>query len=205
MWPSNPHVCRLILALSAAAFLLPARTAPAADATVYVYTATLNELASAISPMTITGRYKFTVGSGIFKTTICDSAYTINVTGLSFSISPTSVTADADVTGSWCRVGFNGDLDASGNVYYRASDRTVRFSFSSASVQPYFSVLGYKIWLPVHVNITSTLNIPPMHIGVARVAYETASGPRLVTMVPNDISLVKRSGYLELQSDLAFY
>jgi hypothetical protein len=44
-----------------------------------------------------------------------------------------------------------------------------------------------------------------MHIGVARVAYETASGPRLVTMVPNDISLVKRSGYLELQSDLNFY
>lgn len=184
---------------------LPPRAAPAADATVFIYTATLNAMASAVSPITITGRYKYTIGSGIFKTTICDSAYTIDVTGLSFSIAPTAVTADADVSGRWCGVGFSGDLDATGNISYRASDDTVRFNFSSASVQPYFTVFGYKIWLPIHVSIASTLNIPPMHIGVARLSHETAAGSRLVTMRPSDISLVKRSGYLEMQTNLSFY
>ncbi len=199
----------LLLAVVLACVMLP-RPAPAADATVRIYTSTLNEFATALSPIPpITGNYRLQSCFEFFGRhciTLCDSPYSAMVSGLNFAISPSAVTATGSVSAQWCNISFGGSLNASGNVFYTAADSKVRFNFTSAAVQPSFNFLGLiTVWLPFSINIAPTLNIPSMTIGSAWLGYESASGPRQLVMRPSDSSLFKRSGYLELQTNLIFY
>lgn len=197
----------------------PAQLVPEQPSIIKIYESTFNDFARAIEPALISGHYTFsiTIDAGWFGKhtfTICDSDYTARVSGLDFDITPGSVDVEGDVTVDWCGLSFSSSqLDATGNVYYSSSDKAVRFSFSSANVQPCFTInvdigwLGFHesftVCLPLNINIAPTLNIPPVPIGTSIIYFETAGGPRQLYIQPRNVSLIKRGGYVELQSDVS--
>jgi hypothetical protein len=200
------RAARLIASLGCLGWLA-APSAGAADATINVYESTFNNFANALKPLTITGHYKFrvTVDLGILGRhglTICDSDWTATVTSLSFHISPGGVNVDGGVDVSWCHISFSSSqLGGSGNVYYSTVDHAVHFSFSSASVQPCFSIGGWDVCLPISISVNPTLNIPSLPIRPSLVHFETASGPKQLRLDPTNVSLTKQSGYVQLRSD----
>ncbi len=201
------------------ATVAPPQLAPERPSVIKVYESTFNDFARAIEPARIEGHYTFsiTIDAGWLGThtfTICDSDYTAIVSGLGFNITPGSVTAEGDVGVDWCGFDFSSSqLSATGNVYYSSADKAVHFSFSSANVQACFSIdvdIGwldfhrtFTVCLPVNINIAPTLNIPPMPIGTSIVYFETAGGSRRLYLQPRNVSLVKRGGYVELQSEVS--
>jgi hypothetical protein len=174
-----------------------------------VYESTFNEFIDAVEPIQVTGRYKLSVTVdlwilGTHTITLCDSSYTATVSDLDFDITSANVQSDGDVNASWCGFSFGADVDATGDIYYYNPDHTVRFNFTSASIQPSFNAFGYTVWLPVHINIAPTLNIPPVRVGTALIYYESAAGQRQIYMDPQNVTVQKRNGYIELQSDVSF-
>ena len=187
----------------------------AADGTIKVYESTFNEFIDAVEPIKITGNYNlsFTINAGIFGThtiSLCNSSYSATVTGLSFDITSSAVTADGDVSASWCNVSFtSSELDATGDIYYSSSISSVVFDFTSASVKPCasitFPVVGtLNVCLPFSINIAPTLSIPPVYVGPALISYETGAGTSTLLMTPSNMALQKRDGYIEFTSDVSF-
>ncbi|MDH3514468.1 MAG: hypothetical protein OEM83_06305 [Gammaproteobacteria bacterium] len=210
---------RFAAGLAAGVFGVALATAsPVASAeTVRIYTSTFNEFSNAILPVTLTGRYKltFTIDLGWLgrhTITLCNSAYSATVSTLTFGISTSAVTAGGKVSARWCNITFgDSQLSATGNVYYSAGDDNVHFTFTSASVKPCASIRfsaidqTLTVCLPVSINVAPTLNIPPLAIGIAVISHGSPTGQRAVFMTPNNISLVKRNGYLEFQTDVSFW
>lgn len=205
------------LAAGALGVVLVTGTPTAVAETVKVYTSTFNEFSNSILPVTLSGSYKlsFTVDLGLFgkhTITLCNSTYSATVSTLTFSISTTAVTAGGKVSARWCNITFaDSQLNATGNVYYSAADGNVHFAFSSASVKPCASIRfpvinrTLTVCLPVNINVAPTLNIPPLAIRTTVISHESAGGQRNIFMTPRNISLVKRNGYLELQTDVSFW
>lgn len=205
------NACIFAGALAALLFL-PARPPEAAD-TVRIYASTFDKFVNSI-PLQATGRYKFqvTINLGLLgrhKITVCDSNYTAIVSGMKFAIAPSNVRADGDLSATWCGLSFGGKVSSTGNIYYASGDKTVRFDFWSAAVQPSFTVnvfgFTFTVRLPMHVNVAPTLEIPPLPVRSTRISFETADGPRNLYMTPHDVTLVKRDGYIELDSNVSFW
>ena len=181
---------------------IPAYQGP--DSVIRVYESTFNELAAAIEPLQMNGRYKLRVRVGwcpLCKTiTICDSAWTVNVTQLDFDIDATDVDVTGKVNASWCSIPFSADLNATGDVAYSSGQEAVLVTMGSTSIQPYFYFWGYRVNLPTQ-NVGPTLNLDPIPVTTAWFSFETARGSRSLRMTPNSTSLFKQDGYIELQSD----
>lgn len=184
--------------------------AMAQDVNLRVEEVTFDEFAAAIQPMPINGQYAFrtTINLGIFgrhTITWCDSAYSGSVDGLKFDIDTTDIEIEGDVSLSWCgfRFGAPGpELSAIGDVTYNTADSTIRFSFTSATVQPSITAFGRVIHLPVSINIAPTFNIPPLHFGSTVMFFSTVDGAYYAHMTPTSVTVRKRNGYIELTSNV---
>ncbi len=168
--------------------------------------AALNALAGRIEPLVVTGRYNFQVTVwtpfGPATISICDSNYTARVTQIRFATTPQQITVTGTVSATWCNASFSGNLNTTGNAFYRASDRSIVTTINPTSIQPTLNVLGYVVALPIHINVAPALAVPPIPVQGGQVVFETASGPKTVAMLPTGVTLTKRTGYLELQANV---
>lgn len=180
--------------------LLPAPAA-AADGVVKVYESTFNELANAIEPIHVSGRYRLEV-CFIWCVTICDATWTADVTQLSFDITPALVSISGRVDARWCGANFTAQFATNANVSYSASQNAILVTVNPTNIQPHVNVLGFDVALPVHINVASALTLPPIPMGIAYFHFETARGPRTLHLRPYNIILTKRNGYVELQADV---
>lgn len=186
----------------------------AADGTVKVYDSTFNEFAAAIQPLQVTGHYNFgiTIDLGLFgrhRITICSSDYAATVSALRFRINPNNAIVDGSITASWCGLTFTSSLLTTGNIFYNQADQTVRFSFGGTNIQPCFTIsfmgIPFTMCVPVQINVGPTFNVPPLPVRTALISFESTGGARRMRMTPRNVTLVKRAGYIELQSDVSFW
>lgn len=190
-----------ILGIGWFVFSLALTAAPLAaqDGTVRVYESTFNELAGRIQPLQLTGHYAWGCG---FWGCICDSDWTATVTQLNFGITPAQVSLTGRVDAQWCGLSFNSMLNATGNVAYSAGQNAILVTVNATSVQPCFPILWANVCLPVWINVSNTMSLPPIPMGVAYFRFETAAGTDTLRMAPSNISLLKRNGYVELQANV---
>lgn len=190
----------------AATLLLWAASAEAEDAVVQIKTSTFNKLASAVEPINLSGRHKLTVGSGRLKTTICDSAWSAKLKDIKFTIKPSGLDLTGEVSASWCHLSFNANLKTNGNVLYSASQSAVVVTATSSTVQPKFTVSAFgeslTVTLPVHIDIATPFNLPPIPVNSALLTIETATGDRPIRVTPQNVSLSKLDGAVELRGNL---
>ena len=168
--------------------------------------AALNALASRIEPLVVSGRYNFVVSVwtpfGPANISICDSNYTARVTQIRFATTPQQITVTGSVSATWCNANFSGNLNTTGNAFYRASDRSIVTTINPTSIQPTVNVLGYNVALPIHINVAPALGVPPIPVQGGEVVFETATGPKTVAMLPTGVTVTKRTGFLELQANV---
>jgi hypothetical protein len=187
-----------------------AAMAPHAHADIVrVRESTFNAFVDRLQPIPITGRYSFEVvidagPLGRHRVTVCNSAYGGFVQNLRFSIRPNAVQVTGTAVVGWCGLTFNAAINATGNAYYNTSDDTVRLALSSARVRPSFNIAGYNVVLPVVIDVAQTLNVPPLPIGPALIGFQTTRGARYLRMEPQNVTLVKRTGFVELEADVQF-
>ncbi|HEY7647913.1 MAG TPA: hypothetical protein VID04_02820 [Methylomirabilota bacterium] len=192
----------LLLALAPAA-------ARAQGGTVRVYQATFNELASRIQPLTMSGRYRlqFTAQTwlGPVTWTVCDSAWSATVTQLSFSITPGAATLNGRVDATWCNLAFNSNLAMNVDVRYEPQQKLVYVSTSPTAIQPRFNVLGQNIALPFTIDVAPSLTLPPIPVVTGLVYFETSRGIVDLRVSPQNVTLSKRNGYVEIQGDVSVW
>src|SRR5436190_11239840 len=204
-------IMRLALALKPAALALivsglTAAPCAAQTTTIRVYESTFDEVAAKLQPVQLSGRHAFTVSAwtpfGPATMTICDSAWNATVSQLKFSITPVAVGITGRLDARWCNISFFAALSTSANVTYSAGQKAMLVSVNPTSLQPSFSVLGYNVALPVFINVAPYLTLPPIPFDVAPLQFETARGPVSLRVSPENVSLNKRSGYMEIQADV---
>jgi hypothetical protein len=195
----SPRILALVVALAATG---PAR---AQDSVVKVFDSTLNKLADKVQPLTVRGTYRASIFVFGLELTLCDSPYTVRVTQLRFATSPASIQITGRVDATWCGLSFGSSLATTADATYSASQRAIVVRVGSTSIQPRFSVLGLDLVLPVSVNVGPTFDVPPLPIGVAQLGVQGIRGPVTLRFEPRNVSLTRRSGHLELQSDFTVW
>ncbi len=174
----------------------------AQDGSVKVYESTFNELAARIEPLTLAGHYAWGCS---FLGCICDSDWTATVTQLRFGITTAQVTLTGRVDAQWCGLSFNSTLNTTGNVTYSATQNAIFVTVNPTSIQPCFQILFANVCLPVWINVSSTMNLPPIPVGIAYLRLETPRGAQPVRITPSNISLLKRNGYVEIQANVTLW
>jgi hypothetical protein len=178
------------------------------SATLKIYNSLFNQFAEKIEPVRFSGSYDFTVctvpnpvsGGCSVSIDICNSEWKAEVTQLNFNITPTAVHITGMVHANWCNVGFNAPLDATANVSYSDSQRAILVTLSPTDIQPRFQVFGYDVPLPVHINVSQALSLPPIPVTSALFYFETARGPQTVHLIPSQVAVAMGDGYIEVQS-----
>lgn len=184
-----------------------AATSPsvAQDSTVRVFDSSLNKLADRVQPVTSRGMHRasmFVFGSEV---TLCYSPYSATVTQLRFTTSPANVQITGRVDARWCNLNFSSALSTTADVTYDAGQRAIVVRIGPTNVQPRFNILGLNFALPISINVAPSLTIPPLPVGVAQIGFQGVRGPVTLRFQPQNVSLVRRSGYLQLQSDIAIW
>ena len=179
-------------------------------AAVRVYSSAFNALAAQIEPLTFNGHYTYQYCHwlplvGTQCVTVCSSDWSATVDQVKFSITPAQITVAGHVAAHWCGVGFGSDLSTTAQATYSPLVNGVVVTVSPTSIQPKFSVGGYDVGLPVHIDVGSSLSVPPIPITTAMFAFDTAEGPQTLRLTPSDVTLTKASGYLELQANVALW
>lgn len=188
----------------------------APDAVVEVRESAFNEAAAAIEPVRMTGRYaEWRVPDWVpvvGGNAICDPEYTVDVTGITLGIAPEEVSVKAHVRAHWCGQAFTADVDTTGDIAYVPDQRHFLVTINPTSVRPKFVitinvyVTEYKFEVPLPVTIDlAGITAPPIRVQSFFVNYETSKGSGTLHGTPRDIALIKRPGYLELQSDLLLW
>jgi hypothetical protein len=179
--------------------------AAAQDATIRIFDATLNEFANELQPITLRGTYKLSLHTFAGEVTLCESPYTVNLLQLRFATTPASVQLTGQVDATWCNLTVTAPLSTTANASYNPTQRAIIATISPTSIQPHVNVLGLDVALPVSVNAPASLNIPPIPVGVGQLSLQAVHGPVKLRLEPQNVSLLKRNGYLELQTDLAVW
>jgi hypothetical protein len=194
--------CALLLALTLAA----AARASAQDGVVKLFDSSLNEFANRIQPMRMNGHHKATTFVWPFgEVTICDSDYTATVSQLTFATTPAAVTITGRVDATWCGVSVNSPLQTTANVSYSGPQRAILVSVNPTNIQPHVTVGPFNIPLPFHINVAPSLNIPPIPMASGLIFFQGAQGPVSLRVEPLNVSLLRRSGFLELQTDVTVW
>jgi hypothetical protein len=178
------------------------------SATLKIYNSLFNQFAEKIEPVRFSGSYDFTVctatnplsGGCIYSLDVCNSNWKAEVAQLNFNITPMAVHVTGIVNASWCGVNFSAPLDTTANTSYSDSQHAVIVMLSSTDIQPRFTVFGYDVPLPVHINVSPQLSLPPIPITAASFYFETARGPQTVHLIPSQVAVAMRDGYIEVQS-----
>ena len=187
--------------------LIMATPVRAQDGTVKVYESAFNQLASRIQPVQLTGHYSWGCG---FWGCVCDSDWTATITQLSFSITPAQLTLSGQVSAQWCGLSYSAPVNATGNVTYSQPQNAILITMNQTTISPCFPILLFfgapvPVCVPVGINIAGMMNLPPIPVGFAQVRLESARGNEYLRLVPSNISLQKRNGYIELQSTVTLW
>jgi hypothetical protein len=185
--------------------------------TVRVYESMLDELARRVEPLRLSGHYQFKRGCGCVPGVGCGCAisvscdWTARVRDVRFDIKPSRIEVRGDVRASWCNQSFDAVATTTADVSYvrsvllpglgrgRGHEAWVAVRTSPTDVQPVFRIQGYEVKLPVRINVGPSMSWRiPVSTGVLH--YETVDGPLPLRLSPSTVSLVKRSGYLEVHA-----
>jgi hypothetical protein len=179
-------------------------------AAVRVYNSAFNALAAQVEPLNFNGHYTYeychwlpVVGTQCM--TICSSDWSATVDQLNFNITPSQVTIVGHVAAHWCGAGFTSNLSTTARTTYSPRANGIFVTVNPTSIQPKFSVAGYDVPLPVHINVAPSLSLPPIPIATTMFAFDTANGPQTLRLTPSDVTLTNASGYLELQANVALW
>lgn len=185
-------------------FGLTAAPALAADGTVTVHESTFNEFAGKIEPLRASGTrpVRQTIGICPFCVTItvCSGEWTVSVTRLNFDITPDNVFVTGQVSGTYnctfLTIPWPAVLTAEVDVTYDAEDNVVLVETESAIVD--VPILGAR-------DFKDSLTLPPLPVSTALLHFETSQGPEFLRLSPRNITLEKKSGYLELEGDVILW
>lgn len=177
----------------------------AQDATVKIFDSSLNKLANRVQPAVVRGTHKASVWIFGLEVTLCYSPYTVTVSQLQFTTSPANIQITGRVDARWCNLNFNANLNTTANAIYSSNQRAIVVVVNPTSIQPRFNILGVDFGLPIFINVAPSLTIPPLHIGVAELGLQGVHGPVTLRLQPQNVSLLRGSGYLELQSDVTIW
>ena len=175
-----------------AGFALLASPAMAADVTVRVYESTLEDFAKALGPLKSTGHFSVFGYSG---------DYVIKVTNIEFTIEENKdIGIDGKMNVKYWRFSVDFKLKATAAASYDSSARFLKLKTTHTAVKPCFS----GICLPVSISIgkTFSFNIP---VKSAKFDFGTASGQQTLRLVPQNVSLTNKDGYIELQGDVVLW
>ena len=189
-----------------------------------VYESTFNGLADALGPLKLTGHYDFGVTACVPMTSlctttdICNSDWTVTVSHLHFSISPSKIAVTGQGDAAWCGVGSTFTLGTTAEVAktsilifqpgsHQASTTldAVRVSVSPTSAQPVLGIPGYSVKLPIRIDVGPALTLPVIPLTTSLVSFETAAGPQSLRLSPAAVTIVKRDHYVELHSGLRLW
>jgi hypothetical protein len=178
------------------------------SATLKIYNSLFNQFAERIEPIRFSGSYDYTVctatnpfsGGCIYSVDVCNSNWQAEVSQLNFNITPAAIHITGIVNASWCGVNFNAPLETTANTSYSGSQHAILVTLSPTDIQLRFQVFGYDVPLPVHINVSPQLSLPPIPITAASFYFETARGPQTVHLIPSQTAVAMRDGYIEVQS-----
>jgi hypothetical protein len=182
-----------------------AAPAAAQDGTIKVFDASLNEFANKLQPITVNGRHRFSVPTPFGEVTLCDSPYVVRVRQLGFATTPANVQITAQVEGTWCNLSVSAPLNTTANVSYNAGQRSIIVTVNPTSVQPMLTLWIFVVPLPVRIDVSSMLKIPPFPLGLAQLSLQGVHGPATLRFEPQNVSVFLRNGFLELQSDFTIW
>jgi hypothetical protein len=182
-------------------------TSPVAaqDSTVRIFDSSLNKLANRVQPVTLSGMHRASVWIFGQEVTLCYAPYTATLSQLRFATSPATIQITGRVDARWCNLSFSANLNTTADATYSPGQRAIVVVVSPTSVRPRFNVLGFDVDLPVSINVAPSLSIPPLPIGVAEIGLQGVRGPVTLRLQPQNVSLVRGSGYLELRSDVTIW
>ena len=173
------------------------------DAAVRVYDSLFNQFAGQLEPMNLSGHYTFQVNVAWWTVTVCDSDWTAQVSQLNFATSPGGTQITGSVDASWCGVSFHAPLNTSANASY--SNGNIWISANPTYIQPVVHILAWDVALPVSIDVSSALTLPPIPINTALFGFNTAQGFETLRLTPLNVSLTRGNGYMELDSDLSIW
>jgi hypothetical protein len=78
-------------------------------------------------------------------------------------------------------------------------------STSPTAIQPRFNVLGQNIALPFTIDVAPSLTLPPIPVVTGLVYFETSRGIVDLRVSPQNVTLSKRNGYVEIQGDVSVW
>ena len=198
-----PPLRGLHTALLLAVSMLIAAPVPAAQDAIEIHEALLQKFIDAVTPRTLIGTYEHFSG-GLLE---YDCAYKVVIPKLKIVVDPSGIMVtgedEAPLSADWCPFSFKASLKATGHASYHAGLDALCFSFDSATIQPQFSVGLGTVKLPVRINIASTLNVPCIPLGVARITYRTPGGLAMLRVVPENVVVDEHNGYVSIESDVS--
>jgi len=159
-------------------------------------------LLDTLEPVEFSGHYVLRLWGSI---TLCASDYEGEVENLSVEISSDGIRLEGDVTASWCGFNFGSaepELEADGTVEYHQASDTVRVEFDSVSYTPRIDVFNTTVSLPVTINLSNMLEIPPIPFGETMVGFAVPGGTRYVFLRPFGVEVTMHAGYLRIESDM---
>jgi len=178
------------------------------DAILEVRESAFNRAAATIEPVRKTGHYKFTVDLRLGTVTVCDSDWTTDVSGITLGIAPGRVSVRAKARAHWCDQAFTADIDTTGDIVYDPARRHFLITINPTSVTPRLVVTfmdwKFEVPLPFTINLAQ-ITAPPIPVRSFFFTYETSKGSGTLHGTPRDVALVKRQGYIELQSNLRLW
>lgn len=184
----------------------------APDAVLEVRESAFNEAAAALEPVTYKGRKNWKIPDWVPVVggeDICDPGYTVEVTGITVGIAPEEVSVRAHVRARWCGQAFTSDVDTTGDIAYDPDRRHFLVTIDPTSVTPSLVVTidvhvkEYKFEVPLPITVDlGRITVPPIRLRSFFFSYETSKGSGTLHATPRDVTLVKRNGYVELQSSL---
>ena len=140
-----------------------------------------------------------------FSGTLQKLGFSCNFSGSVKGMKTTITTNDGIVINGavdfdWCLdlgFDFKGKVKAKGHLSVINAGRTVKFSFTSASVTPCFGYLGAEACLPFSINVAPSLNVPTFPVGSAWIRVGSTS-----VLMNADVSVAELNASAEVRGDV---
>lgn len=204
---------------SASALLLTlslAASSGAGDGTLRVRESALDEFAAAIQPLTLTRTWSFTLWIPVPNPFLFGiptpvpvpfaCAATATVTGLSFDITPGSVSVRGNLSGAVCGLAYSSTLSTAVTISIDSAARRLMVRpLGPMTVSATVNFLGLNIAAPFgNVSVAPSLTVMSIPLDAVPFEIETPSGPRTLALVTRNHQLSLRDGYFEIEADAFF-
>lgn len=192
------------------------------DGVIQVFASTFNELADKLEPIRFASptngpahpiRVKIPFDG---TKTVCGGHWRADVTNVDFTISTAGgVRVSGPVHATWTcgpvTLPFDGTFSTNATVTYNATVRVIQTTVNSANVHLCFSgtlsgiLSGIGIDFCRDIDISTGLNFPPIPVRGAAFHFETAAGPTLLRLTPQNVVVTPKDGFVEVQGDVTLW